>query len=742
MKKRILGLILSLLMLSGLQIQAQHTVTIEVRDSKEVLSFASVRIVDTNIGQMTDSLGIATFSDIASGKTVFEASMVGFFPKKIEVALTEAQHQKLTIELIPQELQEVVVTGTLREQRKASSPIPVDIISPRLFKKNPTPSLFESVNMVSGVQSYMNCSVCNTGDIHINGLEGPYTMVLLDGMPIVSGLGTVYGLMGIPNSLIERIEVVKGPAAALYGSEAMAGMINVITKEPSNAPRFGAELMATDWQELTLDLGSSVKVGKNGHSIFGMNAFHYDNPIDRNGDNFTDMTLQKRLSLFNKWQIKRPENRRAEFGLRFVGEDRWGGEMDWTPEFAGTDSIYGETIQTKRFEAIGAYDLPVSEKITTQFSFSRHAQDSYYGTTEYDARQDIGFAQMYWDKQVANHSFLLGSALRYTAYDDNTPATTEVSETFLPGIFVQDEWAFSQKNTLLTGLRLDIHSAHGMVWSPRLALRNKLSKKQTLRLNVGSGFRVVNLFTEDHAALTGDRVVEIKEELLPEQSWGGTVNYNLKIPTRTWFMDVDVTGFYTHFSNRILADYDTDPNKIIYDNLDGYGITRGLTVKLDYSDFRPLTAQVGLTYMDVFIKEANVEGVLEKNQQVYAPNWSGTWALGYDYAKIGISLDFTGTWNGPMRLPVVPNDFRREYSPWFALANLQLTKKFKSGLELFGGVKNIFNFIPSDPILRPFDPFDKQVDVDNPNGYTFDANYNFAPIQGRRGFLGFRMGLN
>ena len=113
----------------------------------------------------------------------------------------------------------------------------VEIYSQKFFQKNPTPSVFEAIAMVNGVQPQLNCSVCNTGDIHINGLEGPYTMILIDGMPIVSSLSTVYGLSGIPNSIIERIEVVKGPASSLYGSEAMGGVINIITKNTLTAPK-------------------------------------------------------------------------------------------------------------------------------------------------------------------------------------------------------------------------------------------------------------------------------------------------------------------------------------------------------------------------------------------------------------------------------------------------------------------------------------------------------------------------
>ena len=116
---------------------------------------------------------------------------------------------------------EVIITGTLKPISKSKSPVPVEIYTKKFFEKNPTSNLLESISMVNGIRSQINCSVCNTGDIHINGLEGPYSLILIDGMPIVSSLSTVYGLSGIPSSMIERIEIVKGPASSVYGTEAM-----------------------------------------------------------------------------------------------------------------------------------------------------------------------------------------------------------------------------------------------------------------------------------------------------------------------------------------------------------------------------------------------------------------------------------------------------------------------------------------------------------------------------------------
>ena len=225
-------------------------------------------------------------------------------------------------------------------------------------------------------------------------------------MPIVSGLGTVYGLSGIPNSLIEQIEIVKGPASTLYGSEAVGGLINIITKNALSAPTFAADSFMSGWGEYNLDIGSKIEIGNNSNLLLGLNYFKYDNPIDNNGDNFTDLTLQDRISFFQKWSLNREYNRIFSLAGRFFYEDRWGGEMQWTPEFRGGEEIYGESIYTRRWEILGKYQLPVKENILLSVSYNDHSQNSVYGAIPYLADQRIGFGQLTWDKVFAKHDLL------------------------------------------------------------------------------------------------------------------------------------------------------------------------------------------------------------------------------------------------------------------------------------------------------------------------------------------------
>ncbi len=743
MSARIICLLLCLA--ASASAAAQGRLKGKVTSGDQPVPFASIGFKDLKTGTVTDEGGEFDIASVTPGRHILQVSAVGYvtYSQPIQIKAAGATVTAIRLEATSSSLSEVVVSGTLRPVTKMESPVPVEVYSPVFFKKNPTPSIFDALQNVNGVRPQLNCNVCNTGDIHINGLEGPYTMVMIDGMPIVSALSTVYGLSGIPNSLVERVEIVKGPASTLYGSEAVAGLINIITKSPGSAPAFTADVMATSWQEYNVDMGVRFNAGAKAESLLGLNYFNYQQPYDKNGDGFTDVTLQHRISVFNKWNFKRREGRVATIAARYFYEDRWGGQTQWDKQWRGTDSVYGESIFTSRAEVIGQYQLPLKERVMLQASFNYHDQNSYYGVTPFMAKQSISFVQLTWDKAVGKHNLLAGLPFRYTFYDDNTVATNEkgVNEperTLLPGVFVQDEIKFSTQHSLLTGLRYDYNSIHGNIFTPRLAYKWSPNYRNVLRLNAGTGYRVVSIFTEDHAALSGAREVVIQNKLKPERSWNVNLNYTKKIPVNNAFLNLDATAFYTYFSNKIIPDY-SKPDTIAYDNLSGHAISKGFSFNADLMFAFPLKVLAGVTLMDVYEKDGGA-----KTRPMLTERFSGTWAVTYSFPKAGLSVDYTGNIYGPMLLPIQPADPRPGRSPVWSIQNVQLTKKFGAGWEVYGGVKNLLNFLPpKNSIAHAHDPFDKNVGYNadgsvDPYKLTFDPAYVFAPNQGIRGFLGVR----
>ena len=754
MRKLLTGVFMILYFISAAQ---KGILKGEVFNGNEPLSSASVSINKMKL--VTDEKGRFTI-ELEAGAYSLSVTMVGYQEYKNQVILSgEEKLLKISLQPMDEIMEDIVVTGTLRPVQKLQSPIAVEVYNPQFFKRNPTPSLFESMQNVNGVRPQINCSVCNTGDIHINGLEGPYTMVTIDGMPIVSSLASVYGLSGIPSHLIERVEIVKGPASGLYGSEAIGGLINIITKSPEKAPLFTGSLMSTNWKEHNLDLGVKWKMNKV-NSILGLNYYNYLNPIDKNDDNFTDVTLQHRLSVFNKWSLNRKDQRKANLAMRYYTEDRWGGEMQFEKKYRGGDSLYGESIYTKRWELTGNYQLPLKEKLLFSFSASHHEQNSYYGVTPYLAKQKIWFNQLTWDRRLGrDHNMLTGITSRYNYYDDNSTATIDTlnqvnapEKAFIPGLFLQDEWQTGNKTILLLGARYDFHPVHKSIFTPRVAFKWSISGTETFRLNAGTGFRVVNLFTEDHAALTGARAVEITEELQPEKSYNINLNYSKELGSYSKRFNIDASVWYSFFHNQIIADYESDPNKIIYSNLKGNAISKGVTLNMDINLMQRLRGNLGMTLQEVS-KVEEEGGKKIKIQPVLTERWSGVWSLSYSFPIPGITIDYTGNVYGPMKLPILSAlDPRRPTSEVWSIQNVQVTKWVSKSFEIFGGVKNLLNWTPAknNPfiIARAHDPFDKDVvydnegnvmaTADNPYALTFDPSYIYAANQGIRLFAGVR----
>ena len=705
------------------------------------LEAANVYLNATAVGVTTNQKGAFSIS-MNARSAALTISYIGYKTKTI--VISNGKYDLGIIELVPYDsLEEIVISGTLKQISKLDSPVPVEVYGKAFFSANPTASVFEALENVNGIRPQLNCNVCNTGDIHINGQEGSYTMVLIDGLPIVSGLSTVYGLSGIPQSLIERVEIVKGPASTLYGSEAIGGVINLITKLPENSPAFSIDTFFSGWGEANTDLGYKYRLSARSYGLLGINYYNYSNPIDNNGDGFTDLTLQDRLSIFNKFNF----GDNLSVATRFVYEDRWGGQMDWSPKYRGDDQVYGESIYTARIEAFGKYQF--NSNLSLQFSFNDHNQNSVYGTTLFNAKQSIGFGQMIWNKTLSKNDLLIGLAYRYTYYDDDTSAVynNNAGVTHLPGVFVQNETKIDAYNTLLLGLRYDHNSIHGNILTPRINYKiNNLDKSAIFRLSAGTGYRVAQVFTEDHAALTGAREVVFVDELAPEKSWNINLNY-----VKTFYFkqgvifDIDLSLFHTVFSNKIIPDYDTNPNKIIYDNLDGSSISTGASLNANLVNQNGVRINLGATYIDTYAEAAGV-----KTRPYLTERFQGVWKIEKKWYPSNLTFDLTGTTTGPLKLPTLSAlDPRPSMSETFTIVNIQLTKNWGGAFETFGGVKNILNFTPpAYSISRAFDPFDKQVTFDgsgnalqtanNPYALTFDPTYVYASNQGIRFFVGLR----
>lgn len=696
--------------------------------SNSPIPFASISIKGQSIGTASNADGFFEINDIKEGSYEFIFSAIGFKKLKKNIIIQSGKNSvDITLEPSSYDIDQVVVTGTMKETFLSASPVKVDVVTQKFLKKIATANVMEVIENVNGVQKQINCGVCGTNDIHINGMEGPYTLVLINGMPIMSSLSTLYGLNGIPTSLIKQIEIIKGPSSTLYGTEAVAGVINILTKDPSDVSTIEIESFITSHLEKNIDFAYAPKMKKVDVLLSG-NYFKMDNFLDDNEDNFTDIPLSERLSLFNQWNFKRKSQKNLSLSAKYYQEDRSGFVEGWSDSLRGNESIYGESIYTDRIELAASYELPMDEDVRIDASYNYHHQDSYYGDTKYEAYQSIYFANLIWNKQLGhNHDLISGLTYRYQTFLDSTLANINERK-FIPALFIQDEITFSRKWTSLVGIRTDYHDEHGFIFSPRLNLKFKPKTYTTFRLNAGTGFRLVNLFTEDHAFLTGTREVLVVEYLKPEESYNINLNANHIFSLGRSTGTIDVDAFYTYFTNKITPDYDVNPNQIIYANLNGFSVSRGLAFNIQQNFDFPLSVKAGGTILDVYsLDDNNI-----REDELFAPSFTGVFSLSYNWDIINTSIDWTAKVTGPMSLPSFPYPFERaEESPWFSQHHLQIKKVFSESLTAFMGVKNVFNYTQESPL----------VDWQNPFGDDFDTSYAYGPLQSRRFLFGLSVKL-
>ena len=687
------------------------------------IPFASISVKGQSIGTASNADGFFEINDIKAGSYELVFSAIGFNKLKKNISI-QAGKNTLDIILEPSsyDIEQVVVTGTMKETFLSTSPVKVDVVTQKFLKKVATSNVMEVIENVNGVQKQINCGVCGTNDIHINGMEGPYTLVLINGMPVMSSLSTVYGFNGIPTSLIKQIEIIKGPSSTLYGTEAVAGVINILTKEPLDVSTIELESFITSHFEKNIDFAYAPKMKKVDVLLSG-NYFKMDNFLDDNKDNFTDIPFSERLSLFNQWNFKRKSRKKFSLSAKYFQEDRSGGVKEWNENLRGNDSIYGESIYTDRIELAASYELPMDEDVRIDASYNYHHQDSYYGNTKYEAFQNIYFANLIWNKSIGhNHDFISGLSYRYQTFMDSTLANINERK-FIPAFFVQDEITLNRKWTSLLGIRTDYHDEHRFIFSPRMNLKFKPKTYTTFRLNAGTGFRLVNLFTEDHAFLTGSREVLVVEDLKPEESYNINLNANHIFSLGRSTGTIDIDAFYTYFTNKITPDYDVNSNQIIYANLDGFSVSRGLAFNIQQNFEIPLSIKAGGTFLDVYsVYDNNI-----RENELFAPSFTGVFSLSYNWDKINTSIDWIAKVTSPMSLPTFPYPFERvEESPWFSQHHLQIKKVFSESLTAFIGVKNVFNYTQESPL----------VDWQNPFGDDFDTSYAYGPLQSRRFLFG------
>lgn len=725
--------------------------------TEENIPFATIYIEETGDGTMSNEEGQFEFRNLPAGKYNLRVSAVGYTTVTKEVIVskefTSVVHFKLKVEDVLME--ELVVSANRNAISRRDAPVVVSVASMELFDAVNSLDLAKSLNYITGLRVENNCQNCGFPQVRINGLEGPYSQVLINSRPVVSALSGVYGLEQIPVNMIERVEVVRGGGSALFGANAVGGTVNIITKDPtSNSFSVTSNLVCYDGKSWEQNVGANASlVSKdNTYGIALYENYRNRNPYDHDGDGFSELG-KININTFGLRAFYRPTyTSRLSLEYHTTNELRRGGnKFDLQPHESDI------TEQTEHVINSGGitYDigwLGYKHKLSVFASLQHIDRNSYYGAQRdpnaYGKTDDLTWiAGATYTGQMNNCLFAPAVFTGGIEYQENrlhdimTGYNRDMKQNVrIASAFAQNEWDMNIFS-LLVGLRMDKHNLiKNPIFSPRVNLLFKPNRNFQARLTYSTGFRAPQAYDEDlHVTAVGGEGVQIQlaENLKEERSnsFSGSVDWTTRFGH--WQTNILLEGFYTDLNNVfILEDIGTNADgHAMKERRNGNGArVYGANIDAKIAHGKDISLQLGFTAQQSRYKSAEawteVDGTpLTTKRMMRTPDYYGYFTLTSSPLK-RLDLSLTGTYTGSMIVPhyagYIEND-RMETTPDFFDLNFKAAYTFvlhdHINLELNAGVQNILN------------SFQKDLD----KGEFRDSGYFYGPTQPRTYFVGIKI---
>lgn len=767
MKHLLFIIAISTLKMNSVPAQDMGTLMGTVRDKNEALPAATIQLVGTTMGTAADAEGNFKLLQVPVGKQKIEIRLLGYRPFVKTVIITKDQTARADVVLQEDNfnLEEVVITGTRTAKRITDSPVIVNLITSKQLDQVVATDLSEGLRFQPGLRIEKDCQTCNYTQIRLNGLQGGYSQILINGRAIFSPLTGLYGMEMIPTNMIQRIEVVRGGVSALYGSSAIGGTVNVITKVPSeneynltyNYQNIGGN--ASDHQLK----GNATVVNKEataGATFFVSKRDRQD--FDANGDNFSEAPILKDNSFGTNFFYLPAKNQKLSISLNSINEYRFGGEMVDKPAY-----LTQQSEERTHNVLMGSVDYQID------FNEEKSALILYYGGQHTDRKHYTGI--MPDDGQaltdfLANPPYGVSNVIthqgggQYNHRIDNflggTTVLTAGSEYVFDdvldeiksyhyiidqtttdwGTFLQNDWDITPQLNFLSGVRIDKHNlVDQAIVSPRLSLLYKLKQTQ-FRLGWGTGFRAPQSFDTDlHIAFAGGGVsrISLSPNLIQERSNSFTGSINYDKATEHFIAGFTVEGFYTYLKDAFFL-YPLGPDDFgqRFEKRNGKGATvKGITLEARANFDYVLEVDAGYTVQSSMYDKPveTIAGLDAKQEFLRTPNQYGYATMTYTPIQ-NWSVSANLVYTAPMQLAHYGGEgtghAEDEYvtSPAFAEVSVRVGHTFvleniDTGLELFGGVKNFTNAYQHD--------FDKDKNR--------DSNYIYGPLLPRTFFIGIRI---
>lgn len=725
------------------------------KSTKEHLPYIAIALRGTTAGTTTDATGHYHLVNLPEGDFTLVVSSVGYKTITYPVHLQKGRTLELNFEIEEDQiaLEEVVVSANRNETTRRMAPTLVNVMNMKTFEQTNSCNLAQGLSFQPGVRVENNCQNCGFQQVRINGLDGPYTQILIDSRPIFTALSGVYGLEQLPANMIERVEVMRGGGSALFGSSAIAGTINIITREPDRNYATLSHILTGVGDGKVFDNNTALNASlvsddrKLGIALFGQSRQRAG--YDHDGDGYTELPALKSQTIGTRSYIKTSYYSKLTFEYHHLQEYRRGGDqLDCPPHQANIAEQVRHNINTGSLNF--SYLSPDSKHRLSGFASVQHIdRESYYGGGQdpnaYGNTKDITFVigsqYVYSSDKCLFLPADLTAGIEYN--QDNLKDTQLGYDRFVKqnirigSIFVQNEW-HNDRWGFLAGGRLDWHSMlHNPVFSPRVNLRFNPTRNINLRASYSFGFRAPQAFDEDlHIENVGGTVsiIRLAENLEEEKSQSLSVSADIYHNWNDWQCNLLVEGFYTYLNDVFtLTETGRENGVIILErgNAPGADVC-GMTVEGKLAWRNKWQLQAGFTLQSAKYKEARSwddGGVAPEKRMFRTPDTYGYFTMScFPIRKLTLSM--SGTYTGPMLIEHHSgyiNANRTEKTGSFFDLGMKISYDIPlhkaCALQVSTGMQNIFNAYQND--------FDR--------GPDRDSGYIYGPGAPRSFFAGLKL---
>ncbi len=721
----------------------------------EHLPFVNVQIKGTNIGTVTDESGHYFLKNLPVGHQTVIFSFVGYETLELPVNIVAQKtiELKAAIREVSQMLNSVVVTANRYATKRQEVATIVNVLTPQLFENTAGICVADALNYQPGLRVENTCSNCGKTELRMNGLQGQYSQILMDSRPVFSSLASVYGLEQVPAAMIDRVEVIRGGGSALFGANAVAGVVNIITKEPvrnfvniANTNRVNER----GGYDINVDLNASVMSENRKIGAYLFAAHRTRSPYDRDADGYTDVPMLRTTTAGTRVFFKTSEYSKITAEYHHTSDHRRGGNnMDMQPHEADIAEQLRHTINAGSL----AFDWfsPDNRHFVSAYSALQHVgRDSYFGagkdpnaygrSTDLTSSTGLQYRFSYpcgimgGDLSVGGEYIYNGLQDRMLGYNRNIHQDVHVA-----GVYAQNEWHNTQWSVLV-GARLEKHNLLSKpVCTPRATVRYTPVKGVILRAGYSSGYRAPQAYDEDlHVAAVGGAVslISLDPNLRPEYSHSSTASIDFYRSFGKWETNLTAEGFFTYLKDVFFLTengYDSEGNLLLTRTNADAAWVGGLNVEAKVNYTSLFSFQLGYTFQNsrYTTPQAWSSTVAPQTRMLRTPDH-------YAYALIDIEPvhDFTisvnGKVTGSMLVPHLAGYIAQDeevLTPAFwdlgiRLAyDVHLYKHYC--LQISAGVHNIL------------DQFQRDLD----QGPNRDATYIYGPTQPRTYFAGVSLKL-